>query len=290
MNILDYYKLLRVNQYIKNLFIFLPLFFGLKIADWLSFSQTAVAFIGFCLVASAVYIFNDLYDIEEDKLHPVKKNRPIAAGKISKIFAWYWLIGLLAGGLLISLLLGPGIFSLFLLYALLNIFYTLKLKHLPIIDVNIVAANYVIRLFVGSIAAGVILSMWIILMTFLLALFIALAKRRDDVLIYLESGAKTRKAIDGYNLDFLNSSMIIMAAVLIVSYVLYTVSPDVIQKTHTKYLYTTAIFVILGVLRYMQLAFVEKKSDSPTDILLKDRFLQIVLAIWLLAFIFILYR
>lgn len=126
-------------------------------------------------------------------------------------------------------------------------------------------------------------------MTFLLALFLALAKRRDDVLIYLATGVKTRKAIDGYNLDFLNATMIIMASVSIVSYIMYTVSPDAIYKAHSQWLYLTAIFVIFGILRYLQITLVENKSGSPTNILLKDRFIQFSIIGWIIAFGFLLY-
>ena len=146
-----------------------------------------------------------------------------------------------------------------------------------------------IRIFVGSQAGNIRPSMWIIIMTFLLAIFIALAKRRDDVLIYLESGNKARKVIDGYNLEFLNTTMVIMASVVIVSYIMYTISPDVVGRMHSDKLYLTVVFVILGLLRYMQITIVEKKSGSPTEILLKDRFLQISVLGWIITFILLIY-
>jgi hypothetical protein len=126
-------------------------------------------------------------------------------------------------------------------------------------------------------------------MTFLLAMFLALSKRRNDLLIYLETGEKTRKSVDGYNKDFLNASMVVMASVVIVAYILYTVSPDVQAKMHTDQLYLTSFFVILGILRYMQISFVENDSGGPTRILIKDRFLQLALLGWLASFSWILY-
>lgn len=288
MNI--YLNLLRVNQYIKNIFIFLPLLFGLKLFDLGAVLNTFFAFIGFSLLASVVYIINDIHDAEDDKKHPIKQNRSLASGNISKSTAYLWAIILFILSLIIALLLLNFIvFALFLIYFILNIFYIFKLKHYPIIDVLVIAIGFVLRLFVGSETADIPLSMWIIIMTFLLALFIAFAKRRDDILIYLQEDIKPRKTIDGYNLEFLNMAMAIMAAVLIVAYILYSVSSDVIEKMHSDKLYLTTIFVIMGILRYLQITFVENKSGSPTEIALKDGFIQISIVLWLAAFVLILY-
>jgi 4-hydroxybenzoate polyprenyltransferase len=155
--------------------------------------------------------------------------------------------------------------------------------------VFIIAAGFVIRLFIGSLVTGIELSMWIIIMTFLLALFLALAKRRDDVVIFLASGERTRKVVDGYNLDILDLSMTIMASVTIVSYIMYTVSPEVIKKTNSDKLYLSVVFVMLGVMRYLQIVFVEKGSGSPTDVLLRDRFIQMTLAGWVLLLWMLIY-
>ena len=160
-------------------------------------------------------------------------------------------------------------------YVLLNIAYSVILKHVAILDVAVIAIGFVLRLFVGAAVTGIELSKWIVVITFLLALFLALAKRRDDVLLYVQTGMKARKMIDGYNLRFLDSAMSIMAAVVVVSYVLYTTSADVIYKLHADHLYLTALFVILGILRYMQIALVDENSGSPTDVFWKDRFLRI---------------
>ncbi len=251
--------------------------------------KTMIAFIAFSLVASSVYIFNDYHDIEEDRKHPTKKNRPLASGKVSKQSAKTVMIILLMFGLAISYLLKSTVFYLILSYFILNLLYTLKLKHIVIIDTFIIATGFVIRIFVGSQTGNIWLSMWIIIMTFLLALFIALAKRRDDVLIYLETGDKARKIIDGYNLEFLNTSMVIMASVVIVSYIMYTISSDVVSRMHSENLYLTVVFVILGLLRYMQITIVEKKSGSPTEMLLRDRFLQLSILGWIATFILLIY-
>ena len=193
-----------------------------------------------------------------------------------------------AGGMLMAWLSiqGAGIVGA---YVLLNVAYSLLLKHIAVLDVAIIATGFVLRLFVGSAVTGIELTFWIVVITFLLALFMALAKRRSDVLLFLNTGAKTRKVIDGYNLRFLDSAMAIMASVVIVSYILWTTSTEIIQKLHSKYLYLTALFVILGILRYMQITLVDENSGSPTEILWKDRFIQLNSVCWVLVFAWILY-
>lgn len=281
--------LIRAHQYIKNLFIFLPLFFALQVTNAELLINACIAFVAFSLSASGLYILNDYHDIEEDRRHPKKKNRPLASGAISGKSA-LTVMGLLflSGGTLMTSLSvqAAGILGA---YVLMNIAYSFYLKHIAILDVTIIAIGFVLRLFVGSAVTVCPLSMWIIVMTFLLALFMALAKRRDDVLIFLDTGEKMRKAIDGYNLQFLDSAMMIMASVVIVAYILYATSTEIIQRLQTDRLYLTALFVILGIMRYLQIAFVRKKSGSPTQIVLKDTFMQLTILGWLVAFAWILY-
>ena len=282
-------RLLRPHQYIKNLFIFLPLFFAMKITDFHLFSNTFVAFVAFSLSASAIYILNDYHDIEEDRLHPKKRFRPLASGEVSKAQALRIMLVLIVAGF--GVMASLSIDALFILafYTLMNVAYILRLKHIAILDVTIIAIGFVLRLFIGSAVTDISLSMWIVVMTFLLALFMALAKRRDDVLIYNDTGRKMRKAVDGYNLRFLDTAMAIMASVVIVAYTIYTTSPEVVARMHSQYLYLTALFVILGILRYLQIVFVFKNSGSPTLIILEDRFMQATLLGWVLTFTWILY-
>jgi decaprenyl-phosphate phosphoribosyltransferase len=263
----SYITLLRPYQYVKNLFIFLPLFFGQKIFEIDLLSKTFVA----------------------DRSHPIKKNRPLASGAIAVRTALALMIILLVGGLGMALILMPRVLYLIFLYLLLNFLYTIRLKHIAIVDVSIIAIGFVVRLFVGSETSGIDLSVWIVLMTFLLALFLALAKRRDDILIYVDNGQKTRKVIDGYSLEFLNASMMVMASVVIVSYIMYTQTAEVIRRLNSDKLYLTVFFVILGMMRYMQISFVEKNSGAPTKTLLKDKFIQITILGWLLTFGILLY-
>ena len=282
----DIFKLLRVHQYIKNLFIFMPLLFSFSFSNADNNINTLVAFILFSILASSIYIFNDLMDINEDKAHPKKKYRPLASGAIAPKTAKILIAALSLFSLIISFIFSFELFLVLAIYFILNIAYSLNLKHIAILDIFIIATGFVLRLFAGSAVTGIELSMWIILMTFLLAIFLALTKRRDDVLLSLE-GQETRKNIDGYNLEFVNASMVLMAGVVIVSYIQYTISPEVINRLGTHYLYLTSFFVILGVLRYMQITFVEQDSGSPTKVLIGDRFLKLTIVFWLISFIVI---
>ena len=276
-------QLMRPHQYIKNTFIFLPLFFALKIDDLNLLANATIAFIAFSLVASSIYILNDYHDIEEDQKHPKKKNRPLASGAISKKEGIWIMLSLLLAGSLLMLYVSLQAFFIMWVYVGMNVAYSFYLKHIAILDVVTIAIGFVLRLFVGSAATDIPLSMWIVIMTFLLALFMALAKRRDDVLIFLDTGKKMRKVIDGYNLQFLDIAMAIMASVVIVAYIIYTTT------TQTEYLYLTSLFVIIGIMRYLQIAFVLQDSGSPTKIVLRDRFMQLTIAGWFMSFAWILY-
>lgn len=289
MNIKDLIILARPHQYIKNTFIFLPIFFGLQITNTQYLLNAFIAFIAFSLTASSLYILNDYLDREEDSKHPVKKLRPLASGAVTTQAALILMVILFVSGMSLMTMLSFQALGILVCYLIMIIAYSLYYKHVAIIDVSIIAIGFVLRLFIGSAVTGIELSMWIVVMTFLLALFLALAKRRDDVLIFLETGEKMRKTVDGYNLPFLDGVMTIMAAVVIVAYILYTTSVEVTQRVGSEYLYVTAFFVVVGIMRYMQIAFVEKNSRSPTKVILKDRFTQISILGWVAAFSWILY-
>ncbi len=275
-------KLLRPHQYIKNLFIFAPLLFSFNFILG-EMINTTVAFIIFSLIASSIYIFNDYMDIEEDRQHPEKRLRPLASGKVSKNNAKIIFFFLASVSLTSAYFINIDLFFVLVIYFILNIIYSLKLKHITIVDIFVIATGFVLRLFAGNAMIQTGLSMWIIIMTFLLALFLAVAKRRDDVVLSLQ-GKDTRKQIDGYNLEFVNAVMVFMSGVIVVAYILYTDSEEIIKRLNTEYLYLTAFFVILGIMRYMQITFVEENSGSPTKIVLKDRFLQLTIVLWLVSF------
>ncbi len=285
-----YLTLARPHQYLKNGFIFFPLFFGHRLFDLQALGLAFSAFLAFCAAASSVYVFNDICDREADRRHPVKKLRPLASGTIELGGAVCFLVLLLSLSLLIYLLWLPRNFIIILgSYLVLNLAYSWKLKHLAILDVVCIGLGFVLRIFAGGAAVNIWPSHWLVMMTFLLALFLALAKRRDDLLL-AACGNKTRRCLDGYSLEFVSLSMGIMAAVIIVSYTLYTVSPEVMIKHQANELYLTTLWVIIGLLRYLQVTFVFQKSGSPTLILIKDLFLQIVLLLWIGSFYLLLYK
>lgn len=279
----------RPYQYIKNLFIFLPAFFAFELNDIDIFFNLILSFISFSMIASAVYLTNDWLDRHEDILHPIKCTRPIASGKIGPMQAFIFLIFLLTAGSLLAWYVSVNVLLLVSTYLIINILYSFKLKHVAIIDVCIISIGFVLRLFVGSEAGEIYLSHWIIVMTFLLALFLSLAKRRDDVLIYIKTQKKMRKVIDGYNIKFLDSAMMMTSSIVIVSYILWSISIEVKERLSTENLFITVIFVVIGILRYMQLTFVYEKSGNPSKTLLKDKFLITTILLWIFSFIIFLY-
>jgi len=281
--------IIRPNQYIKNIFVLLPLFFIGQIINTDQLLNGLIAFIAFSLSASAVYIFNDYKDIKDDRKHPKKKHRPLASGLIDKNTALFLMIILLISGLFLMAIVSVNSLIILMIYVFLNILYSLKLKRIALLDVTIIAIGFVLRLFAGSFAYEISLEIWIVIMTFLLALFLALAKRRDDVLILNKSGNKMRKSMDGYNLKLIDGSMLIMSAIVIVAYIQYTTSQEIIDKFQNENLYLTGLFVIFGIMRYLQITFVEKNSGSPTEVIFKDKIMQINLIFWFFSFVWIIY-
>ena len=285
----NFIKLIRPKHYFKNLFILLPLFFSGQINNTELLLKGLVAFIAFSLVASSIYIFNDYKDIYNDRKHPIKKFRPLASGSIKKNTALNLMIIFLISGSILMYFLSFKSFIVLTLYILLNFAYSLKLKQITLLDVTIIASGFVLRIFTGSFAYGVTLTIWIVIMTFLIALFLALAKRRDDVLILNKSGKKTRKSIDGYNLKLIDGIMIMMSAVVIVAYIQITITEDFMLKFESENLYLTGLFVIFGIMRYLQITIVEEKSGSPTEIIYTDKILQISIILWMLMFCWFIY-
>lgn len=288
MALADVIKLIRVHQWVKNLFIFLPAFFG-QALNSSTFLELGLGFLCFSLLASSVYIFNDIVDAPADRLHNEKKSRPIAAGTISQGTAY-----LMAAGLAIGSLLGAFFIDMMFLaacgfYLVQNLFYTTWLKKFALIDITIISFGFLIRLFAGGVIAEVPISNWMYIMAFLLAMLLALGKRRDDLLILKNEGREVREAIKGYNMEFVNVVSVMLSAVTVVAYVMYTLSPDVIERVGNSNVYVTSVFVFLGVLRYLQLALVYENTGSPTLILLRDNPIRIIVLGWVLTFAFLLY-
>ena len=284
-----YIQLIRPKDWAKNLFLFVPLFFSGMFFETDKLVELFIGFICFSLVASSIYIMNDYRDIEDDKKHPVKKDRPLASGAVNKTTAILIAVCFLVIGFTAAWFLRDKFMFILGIYFLMNVGYSFGLKNIPILDIFIISIGFVLRIKSGSVISMIPLSEWLIIMVFLLALFLAFAKRRDDVLLKLSSGDDMRKAVKGYNLEFINTALSLICAVIIVAYIMYTMSPDVMARLQTYRLYYTCLFVLAGVFRYLQLVFVQQNSQSPTKILYKDRFIQVTILLWIISFYVILY-
>lgn len=286
---MKYFKLLRPKDWAKNLFLFIPLFFGGEFGDPSKILSVLWGFIAFSLIASSIYIINDYRDVEDDRKHPTKCKRPLASGEVSKPSAVVICTLLIIAGFTLAWFIRDKFLLILVIYFLLNLAYSMGLKNMPILDIIILAAGFVLRIKGGSIISFVPLSQWIIIMVFLLAIFMAIGKRRDDVLLKLSSGLDMRKSIKGYNLELLNVLLALVCAVIIVAYFMYTISDDVQRNFQTTRLYYTSLFVLAGLMRYLQIIYVVADSGSPTKILYKDRFIQITILLWIISFVFIIY-
>ena len=285
-------RLIRPHQWVKNLVVLLPVFFGGALLHIESVYAGLVTALCFSFAASSIYCLNDIVDVDDDRQHPVKCHRPMASGAISITQGYTLMFLMFVLSMLSTFLLCHNQLetaSVILFYWILNIAYCLKLKQYAIIDVCVVSFGFVLRILAGGYATSIHLSKWIVLMTFLLMLFLSFAKRRDDVIRMNETGHAPRQNTIRYNLTFINQAITITASVTLVCYIMYTVSPETIQNFHTDYLYLTSVFVLVGLLRYIQIAVVDKRSGDPTKVMLHDRFMQVVVLAFGLAFLFIIY-
>lgn len=289
-----YLKLIRVSQWVKNLFVFLPLFFSGKFLEIHLFWESFLAFLIFSGAASCVYIINDYSDIEADRLHPEKKHRPLASGAISKPAALGLMGGialLICGGMAYAYtIVGVNLWkfaAIIATYFVLNLAYTFRLKHVAIVDVTIIAVGFVFRVLAGGYLTGIIVSQWAILLTFVLALVLALGKRRGE-LVNAQISGKSRKALDGYNVQFADIALSISVSLAIISYLMFTVQPDAQERFGSRIFYTF-IFVVFALMRYLQQTLVYNKTESPTKIVYKDRYIQVTILLWVLSFFFFIY-
>jgi 4-hydroxybenzoate polyprenyltransferase len=284
----NYLKLIRVEQYIKNAFVFAPLFFDSQFLNLDNLINVILAFLCFCTISSSVYIFNDYFDINEDKNHPQKRYRPLASGSISIQNGLVLMLILMISSITVSYLISVELFLVIISYLALNFLYSKWLKHIAILDLNIIAVGFILRIVAGSVVSDVVPSIWILLITYLLALFLGISKRRTDVIL-AEDGNSVRKNIKGYNLIFIDVILGILASIIIVCYIFYCISPDVQLHYHSKLLYVSIIFVVNGIFRYLKLVFVDQSTYSPTKIVLNDRFIQFTILGWLLLMSYLLY-
>jgi 4-hydroxybenzoate polyprenyltransferase len=279
---------LRPYQWIKNLVVLVALAFSKHLFDADAAARAGLAFVVFCALASAVYLVNDMLDLERDRLHPLKRSRPIASGAlplgIARGVAAVLLIGALAG----SLALGPRFEVCAGSYAVLGFGYSLLLKHYVILDVLTVALGFVLRAFAGAVAIGVHFSPWLLVCTILLALFLGLAKRRHE-LVSLDDAAAHRSSLAEYTPYLLDQMIAVVTASCLTAYAFYTLAPETVEKYQTERLALTIPFVIYGIFRYLYLVHRRELGGSPGDVLLADRPLLATVALWAVAVVLIVY-
>ena len=306
MKIDSYITLLRPQQWIKNVFVLLPVFFGQQLTSWPALRGALLMVVAFCLASGGIYCLNDLCDADADRLHPQKRLRPIASGRVSRgsaivLMGVCWALAMLVSFSIFHFSLFTFHFSLFTfhfslssflvpLYILLNILYSLWLKHIAGLDLLCISFGFVLRVLAGGAAAGIVVSGWLLTMTLLLTLFIALGKRRDEMAVYGMTGVKPRRNIGSYRPEWVNPALVVLALTVLICYVAYTLSDEVQERLHYPCLYTTSIYVAAAIGRYLYvIARPSALTYSPTRILLHDRWLQITLAVWLIHFALILY-
>lgn len=281
-------KSMRPQQWTKNLAIFPALIFDEKLFQLPSLLNTTLGFLLLCLVSGTVYIINDLVDIEKDRTHPTKKNRPIASGAISKKVAVGAAIIILCFILPLSFRLKPVFGLLMVLYLLLQLAYSFKLKHLVIIDVMTIAAGFIIRIGAGvSLVQVARFSPWLYVCATLLMLFMGFGKRRQELLLAQNGVKNTRKTLDDYSLQFLDDMILIVAATTVMAYSLYTFSAPNLPENHLMML--TIPFVIYGIFRYLYIIHILGGSGEPAEVLLQDRPIQFTVFLWVLSAVAILY-
>ncbi len=281
MPIRDLLRSMRPPQWIKNLFIFAAPIFGRAIGQGPILFRTAAAFAVFCGLSSALYLVNDVVDAEEDRVHPRKSKRPIAAGRVSPGLAWT-AAGLLAGaGLAAAAWLDGTFFAAAAAYVLLNLAYSWRLKHVVILDVFIVAAGFVLRVAAGGFVAGVAPSPWLLVCTTLIALLLALGKRRHELVFLEESAAKHRSVLGDYNARLLDQMIAVVTSATAVAYALYCMSGETVRRFGSEKLLWTAPFVLYGIFRYLYLVYRRGEGGSPEELIVRDAPLLLATALWI---------
>ncbi|MEO8167056.1 MAG: decaprenyl-phosphate phosphoribosyltransferase [bacterium] len=289
LNLAAYAKLIRPRQWVKNMFVFLPLTFAKELFDVAAGLDAFRAFVAFSFVASAVYVVNDISDVEADRAHPQKRFRPIAAGTVS-ILEGYILVGVLLALAALSVLGMDVRFVLILCaYFLMNLAYSYKLKNIVLLDVFVIAAGFMMRVIGGAYALPVEVSTWLVLCTLFISLFLGFAKRRSELVLAKDNAVVERKVLELYRVSFLDQMLTIAAAGTVISYALYTVAPRTLQAFHTDKLIYTTVFVIYGIFRYLYLIHTTNSTDNPTNAVTSDWPILITAGLWVLACISLIY-
>jgi 4-hydroxybenzoate polyprenyltransferase len=290
---MPYVQLLRPGQWTKNLFLFAGVVFGHKLDDVPSVTAALLGFACFCLVSSAVYVLNDIHDRNEDRLHPSKRNRPIASGRISIGTAAVLAILLLAGGLGGGLRLDRGFFMVAAAYVLLQAAYTFRLKHVVLLDVISIGLGFVLRAVAGAVLVHVVISHWLVLCTFTLCLFLGFSKRRCELNTLAEDpgiqAARHRRTLAAYTPDLLNHMTTLAAGIAVVSFMLYATDKRTLDVFGTNYLVYTLPLVVYAIFRFTLLVE-HGRVDGPTAVVLRDRPFQAAIVLWAVAVWVVVYR
>ena len=272
-------RAMRPRQWIKNLVVFAALVFALRLRDTTALARASLAFVLFCATSGAVYVMNDLFDVDRDRRHPRKSRRPIASGQLGMVPAGVAVGVLLMLSLLVGFTLSPPFGAVLLVYTGLNVAYSTWLKEVVIVDVMVIAAGFVLRAVGGALVIDVAISTWLIMCTILLSLFLAFCKRRQE-LETLDDPHEHRVILREYSVAFLDQMINVVTASTLVAYMFYTMSPEVEQKLGTDKLYLTVPFVLYGIFRYLYLVHRRSKGASPTQTLFTDGPLLACVALW----------
>lgn len=281
----------RVRQWTKNLVLFAGVIFAHQFMDPDEITRAILGFVSFCLLSSAIYTLNDLVDLEFDRVHPKKRFRPLASGRISRPVAWVWMILLAVGSGVIASLLGVGFMQVAGGYLLLNICYTLVLKRLVMVDVLAISIGFVLRAVAGValLLEPADLSPWLLLCTFFLALFLAVSKRRHERVLLKDQAEQHRRTLTEYPPELVDQLIPVVTAATVISYSIYTVSPGTVESVGGSELVYTVPFVVFGVFRYLDIVFRRREGGSPTETLLTDFPLLLNVLLWMLVVVWILY-
>ncbi|MBT3180890.1 MAG: decaprenyl-phosphate phosphoribosyltransferase [Deltaproteobacteria bacterium] len=282
-------KSLRPKQWTKNLFIFAGLLFSQNLTNYDMLLTTISAFGLFCALSGAVYLLNDLVDIEKDKLHPVKCKRPLASGRLPKSIAVVVMLILVSGSLLGAYIVGLQFFFVSVGYVVLQIAYSLYLKHQVILDVFSIASGFALRIIAGALAINVSMSSWLLICTTMISLFLGFGKRRHELASLQGEAVNHRKVLAHYSAYFLDQMIMIVTAATVVAYVLYTISDETVTKFGTRNLVCTVPFVLYGIFRYLYLIHQKGEGGDPENMIVSDKPLLFTVVLWVLSVGLILY-
>lgn len=287
----DYIISLRIRQWIKNLFIFAPILFSLNFTNIIYLKNSIIAFFLFSLVAGNIYVLNDIIDRNSDIHHPRKKFRPIASRSLGLLQASVLSIFILAITLITGFVFNRDFFLISIIYIGINILYSLYLKNMAVFDVIIIGIGFVLRVMIGGKINKIYLSPWLFIITFLLALFLGLVKRRQEVVLSENSGIEnTRIALKNYSIPFLDQLISITTSATLISYIIYVLNPDIQNYFHTKELYLTVPFVIFGIFRYLFLTYIKQKGENPEEVIFTDIPFLINIILWVGVFVILIYK